>query len=86
MIAILLELEYSCLGGHVDRFRKSENGLASLDPFSGAPRSSKNVATVSRFLAYMVKIPGHGVRSTSEVGRACKVGGLILRCGSEKRD
>ena len=59
---------------------------SGFDPFSRVPRSSKNVATLSRFLAYMVKIPGHGVRSTSEVGRACKVGVLILRLGSEKRD
>ena len=86
MIAILLHRIGLCLSGLVDRLRKSENGLASLGMFSEAPRSSKNVATLCRFLAHMVKIPGHGVRSTPKVGRACKVGVLILRLGSEKRD
>ena len=67
-------------------YEKVNSEWPCLGMFSGAPRSSKNVATLSRFLAHMVKIPGHGVRSTPKVGRACKVGGLILRLGSEKRD
>ena len=86
MIPHPIQLEYLGRGGHVDRLRKSKLRVVRFNPFSRAPRSSKNVATLSRFLADMVKIPGHGVRSTPKVGRACKVGVLILRLGSEKRD
>ena len=67
-------------------YEKVNYGWSGLGMFSRVLRSSKYVATLSRFLADMVKIPGHGVRSTPKVGRACKVGGPILRCGSEKRD